>query len=109
MADVLRATRDDYKLGSVPVVAVVSPDRALSLQETLRGEGRLTVSTETGDAQTLTSAIEQAVGSAGGAQITGDEATTYALTALSLLRDVALGQSVYRVVEAEGALIGALD
>ncbi len=108
MANLLRQTRDDYKLGSVPVVALVTPDRAMSLRETLRGEGRLTISTETGDAQTLASAIEQAIGAVGGTQITGEESTRYALNALQLLREVALGQSVYQVGAAEAALIGAL-
>lgn len=108
MADLIQATREDYKLGSVPVVALVTRDRALSLQDAFRNERRLTISPETGDAQTLASAIEQAVGGAGGAAIAPEDQTTYALTSLEILRDIALRQTVYNVSDAEAALIAAL-
>jgi hypothetical protein len=108
MGSLLQQTGRDYMLGAVPIVSVTSRDRQITLQETFGGERRLLSVVDTGDVQTLASAVEQAMATAG-PQIDEAMADDLALTALSLLRDIALRGSVYRVAEAEAALVTALE
>lgn len=105
----LRETQADYKLGTVPIVAVVGNDRMLTLNETFANETRLTVTAETGDAQTLGSAIEQALAATGAAEQSEEQRLALAVEALDELYEVGIGRSVYDVAVAEPALVAALQ
>ena len=102
--------RRHYKLAAVPVLAVGREDVVSALQ---RRHARIplfhSAPLDSGG-HIPDDAVAAAAASAVGAPIDAEEAAGYALTALELLRDVALGDGVvYGASDAEPALIAALQ
>jgi hypothetical protein len=104
----LGRTKDDYKLGSVPVLAVVTPGQQIDLQERLGDERRLQ-STVAGDPEALAAAVEQITETMAGSALTAEQSTDFALTALALLGEIALNGQVYNVTDAQPAITAALN
>lgn len=103
-------TATDYKLAAVPILALTTPVDQIALRAEFHDDRRLFLALTEDDPDELEAAVERARRSAVGAEIGGEEATAFALTALRLLRDVALGDpAIYNVVDAQPAMTLALD
>ncbi len=101
--------RQNYKLSASPFVAVVEPAGQPGLNRAIGGKAGVIVTAVSDDPQVLVSAIEPLLGDYAGRPIESDEAEQYALTALGLLREVAMvGSDVYPISDAEPALLLAL-
>src|SRR5205085_869675 len=102
----------DYKLGGVPVIAITGLGDRAELARRLGDNPRRFSTVQAGDdlkTVDLKAAIEQANAAASGAAITADEANNYAMTALRILREIALSRGeVFHVADAQAALVGAL-
>jgi hypothetical protein len=104
----VRRTGSDYKLATVPVLAVVTVGDQIDLARRMGSDRRLST-TVAGDAAQLRSAIEQSSRSLAGEPITGDEAAIYATTAIAMLQLIALeSKGVFNPMDAQPALIDAL-
>ncbi len=116
LAKVLNQASTDYKLASVPVIAVLPPNRlnAARVRFARRIEANRLFPVEAADdtitKELLEPMIQQATAAYVGAAIEADEAEQLALRALALLREVALarGDKVFRVTDAQAALVDAL-
>lgn len=109
IGEVLRATTNDYRLGALPVVAVTSLAQQIRLHELFADESRLTPVVASAESDQMTAAIEHALSTYAGDPIGADEGADMALTALWLFADLALNSNVYRVTDAQPALIDALS
>ena len=102
--------RQDYRLASAPLVALVTEEERQSAALRFREDRHVHLTGSEGQAASLPTAIEQAITTTAGQPIDAKEAAGYASTALMLLREVSLANSpVYHVAEAEPALIDALS
>ncbi len=100
----------DFKLASIPVLAVSSPADQYELTARMPNERRLTVVANNADEATMRAALENARASVAGVEISSEQASDYAVKALAMLRDVALiSGKVYNVVDAQPALTLALN
>lgn len=102
-------TANDYKTGSVPILALQSVEQQIRLRNALGENTRVTPALISDDAEELKTAVESAFSAYTGDGIGADESTEFALTALTLLREVALGSDIFNVAEAQPALIQALS
>jgi HEAT repeat protein len=103
-------TRGDYRLGSAPVLALVSADAQDDMNDYAKDKPRVSVGLNTDDNATLDQAVQAATSAAGSEPIGLEEGTDLAVEALDLLRDLAQQrQSVYQVADAEPVLANALQ
>lgn len=124
--DTFQQTQQDYKLSLTPVVAIAAPADQYRLEAEIGDNPRFNVTTPPAEAEqqeaapadgsedadtssALRNAIEQATRAYAGEALTGEQSTEVALAALQSLRDIALAESVYRIGDAEAALIRALE
>jgi len=102
-------TAIDFKLNSSPLLALVSPGDQIRLKAELT-QPRVTPIVQTQVADELAPAVEAARDKVTGEPIEGEEALAFAVTAIELLRDIALTKSdVYNILDAQPALEGALS
>lgn len=104
-----RRTELDYKLAATPILAVVQPGQQFQLRDAVGDEPRISSTVAGANQGELVAAIEQAIQSYAGGAMGDAESEQVALTALQVLRDVALGSRVYNVADALPALVRALD
>ena len=106
----LEQTNGDYKLGAVPVLALVAPEVQAVVAERARQllPRLISGAAASDDPQRLGKAVEDTVASYAGTAMDAGQSTTFALMALGVLRDVALASDVYNIVDAQPALIQAL-
>jgi len=106
----IQQTADLNRLVAVPIVAVVSPDDQSQLRRDAHNMSRLYTTVAATDPQELENVINEAAQAFAGPPISEEQATAYAATALTLLREVALGSShVFTISDAQPALIDALN
>ncbi len=102
-------TSSDFKLNQAPIVALVSPADQIRLKTEFAENPRMAPVVKQADNAALGEAIEAARGRLAGSPIEAEEGLEFALTALFLLRDLALGDgSVYNVLDAQASLEQAL-
>ncbi len=105
----VRRTGGDYKLATVPVLAIVTTGDQIELSRRMNTEKRLST-TVAGDPAQLRSAVEQSAKSLSGEPIAGDEATGYATRAIDMLGLIALeNKGVLNPMDAQPALVSALS
>jgi HEAT repeat protein len=106
----IRNTANDYKVASVPTVAIVTPADRIELAQRLRGNQRVVTAEISEDAASLRPAIEQASAAYAGQAVSPEEGQEFALRAINLLRDIALNTAgIYNVTDAQPALVGAMN
>ncbi|MBB6430895.1 hypothetical protein [Algisphaera agarilytica] len=103
----LADSQGNYKLASTPIVALAGPEEQARLSGDFENEGRISVILEGAD--TLTAAVEQLAASYSGSSLTPEESKEFALSALSLLREIAVSETAYNVNDALPALIEAVQ
>ena len=109
-SDLYQQTIVDYKLAAVPFVVMARKVDAPGLNRTFDGNRRVIVTEAGPQADELRAAVELARSSYAGKEISADEATAYASTALGLLRDLTVSRDeVYNVQDAVPALIEAVN
>ena len=102
-------TANDYKTGSVPILALQKTTaQQIRLSNAMENNTRVSPVIFSDDADELKAAVDAAFSAYTGDGIGADESTQFALTALGLLRDVAVGSEIFNVAEAQPALIQAL-
>jgi HEAT repeat protein len=101
------ASRGNFKLASAPVLAVVSTADQSSVANLFENDPRVTVVAV--DNADLDQAIDLAEAGFSGAELSAEEATDFALTALSLLETIALVSSPFEINDALPALIAAVE
>ncbi len=102
-------TANDYKTGSVPILALQTVEQQIRLGNALGDNTRVSSALISDDADELKAAVDAAFSAYTGDGIGADESTEFALTALRLLREVAVGSEIFNVAEAQPALIQALS
>lgn len=104
-----RDSEHDYNLAAVPIIAIVSAEDQSDLKRRFRDHHRLHTVDTAEIEQDLESAIAQAR-SEYDTIMSSEEAQHFALRALSLLREVAVGEyDVFNVADAKPSLLQALD
>ncbi len=105
----IAGTGVDFKLNAAPLLALVSPGDQIRLRAEVT-QPRVTPVVATLDSGELGPAVEAARAKVTGQPIEGDEALAFSLTAIELLRDIALTKSdVYNILDAQPALEQALS
>ncbi len=102
-------TANDYKTGTVPILALQSVEQQIRLGNALGETTRVSSALMSDDAKELSVAVEAAFGTYTGDGIGADQSAEFALTALRLLREVAVGSPIFKVAEAKPALVRALS
>jgi HEAT repeat protein len=102
-------TASDYKTGSVPILALQTLEQNIRLGNALGDSTRVSRAVISDDPEDLKIAVEAAFSAYTGESIGTDESTQFAITALRLLREVAVGSPIFNVQEAQPALIQALS
>ena len=102
------STINDYQLGAVPILALAPTESEVRISDWAEDKRRVAATSRTTDPQELQTAVDKATASYAGDSIDAEQATAFALAALATLREVALDSDVYRVVDAQPALIAAL-
>lgn len=96
-------------LAATPVLAMVSPQGAIDLGQSFRGNDLVTVRSRSITESMFQEAANQLITRASGGPISAAEARDYQSRALAVLRDIAIaGGSVYRSEDAAAPLIRAL-
>ena len=99
----------DYKLSSVPLIVLATPGNMATMNQAFEGQRGIYVIAGAQQAADLEPAVAQAAADHGGAPISVDEGYDYAMSALEMLAQIALGSSeVFNVTDALPALIEAL-
>lgn len=102
-------TLSDFKLNQSPILGLVSPGDQIKLKSDFHDVARVFPAVAALDAEALGPAVEGASSTVSGAPIGAEEGLEFAVTALLLLRDIALGDGkVYNVLDAQAALEQAL-
>ncbi len=102
-------TVNDYKTGSVPILALQTQEEQVRLGNALGpNDTRVSSALMSDNTDDLATAVQAATNAYMGSAISAEESTQFALTALRLLREVAVDSDVFNVMEAEPALIQAL-
>lgn len=103
-------TTDDYKTGAVPILALLTKEQQVRLGNAMgENDKRISSALFSEDAKDLKAAVQAATIAGQGKALTAEESTDFALTALKLLREVAIDSNVFNVMEAQPALIQALS
>lgn len=106
----LGAARTSRKLLAVPVVAIAGPADKIRLDRDLGTDRRVQTWIAGGTDEQFQAAVEQVVERTTGGRITEAESMQYAAEALETLEKIALsGTEVYRVSDAQSALLEALE
>jgi len=100
-------SQGNYKLAATPIVALASVDDQARLSGEFENEGRISVILDGAD--TLAAAVEQLSASYSGSTLSPQESQAFALSALSLLREIAVSDTAYDVMDALPALIEAVQ
>lgn len=100
-------SQGNYKLASTPIIALAGAQDQARLSGEFEGEDRISVILDGAD--TLTAAVEQLSASYSGSTLSPQESQAFALSALSLLREIAVSQTAYDVMDALPALIEAVQ
>lgn len=100
-------SQGNYKLASSPIVALAGAEDQIRLSGEFEDEDRISVILDGAD--TLTAAVEQLSASYSGSTLSPQESQAFALSALSLLREIAVSQTAYDVMDALPALIEAVQ
>lgn len=99
----IEATEANYKLASSAIIALTTPAGLSGLSAKYEDDPRVSVIAQADD---LAAAIEYAVTSYSGEAITKDQATEFALSALSLLEDIAASDdTVFDIQDAMPSLV----
>ena len=107
--DLHRQASTDYKLASVPTIALVSPADQIELNRVFDGDSTILSAISVDKAADLKAAVEAATKGTTGNPITADEALQYANTAINLLHGIAIDRSnVFGIAAAQPALLEAL-
>ena len=102
------AASDISKLQAAPVVVLAPADRA-SAEQAFRNNPRVSVASAGSGPQQLAESVQQAAASVSGGQLSQEQATGYALTALDLLLNLAMDPAgPFQASNAQPALIAAL-
>jgi len=101
-------TANDYKTSSVPILALQTLEQQIRLGNALGETPRVSSALISDDPEALKNAVEASLSAYTGSPIDAAESTRFALTALRLLREVALGNTIFDVSQAQPALIQAL-
>jgi hypothetical protein len=102
-------TANDYKTGTVPILALQTLEQQIRLGNALGETTRVSRAVISDDTQALSGAVEAAVGTFRGDNIDAEQSMQFALTALRLLREVAVCSPIFNIAEAQPALIQALS
>ncbi len=102
-------TANDYKTGTVPILALQTLEQNIRLSNALGETTRVSPAVMSDDTKELNAAVEAALSTYTGDGIDAAQSTEFALTALRLLREVAVGSDIFNVAEAKPALIHALS
>lgn len=102
---VVNDTAGDYRLGAVPVLAVVSSGTQIELNERLGDNARVTTTLIPNEAEAMSATIDAALQLVAPQTLSGDEAQWQTAEALQLLGTVALASEVYNIQDALPALI----
>lgn len=100
-------SQGNYKLAATPIVALTSADDQARLSGEFENEDRISVILEGAD--TLAAAVDQLSASYSGSTLSPQESQAFALSALTLLREIAVSQTAYDVNDALPALIEAVQ
>jgi len=104
----IRQTTDVYKLTATPVLAVVGAVDQVAVVREYRDDPRVSTTNALEDDAQLTEAIESIMAESGKDAISPDQADEFAITALTLLNEIAIGSGqIFNAADAEGA-VGAL-
>lgn len=99
----IEATEANYKLASSAIIALTTPAGLPSLSAKYEDDPRVSVIAQADD---LAAAIEYAVANYSGEAISEDQATEFALSALSLLEDIAASDdTVFDIQDAMPSLV----
>jgi len=98
----------NYKLQGAPMVVLARPGDVVTLNRRFRDDPTVIVSSSEATRSEVTSAIVQALATMQAGEIDAEQAEQYAVTALELLRDLAVAD-LFDVVLAEPGLIEALS
>ncbi len=101
-------TANDYKTGSVPILALQTVEQQIRLRNALGDNTRVSPALISDDPAELKAAVEAAFGAYAGESIDAAQSTEFALTALRLLREVAVVSPIFEVAQAQPALIQAI-
>lgn len=102
-------TSGDFKLNASPMLALVSPGDQIILRDELTAPRFMPIVASLDSAE-LAPAVEAVRDRMVGTPIEGEEALNFALSAIDLLRDIALTKSdVYSILDAQPALQQALE
>jgi len=105
----IRQTTDVYKLTATPVLAVVGAVDQVAVVREYRDDPRVSTTNALEDDAQLTEAIESIMAESGKDAISPDQADEFAITALTLLNEIAIGSGqIFNAADAEGALIEAI-
>ncbi len=97
-----------YKIAASPLVVLAAPGELTAVNRLLAGEVNVAITRQDAGNIEITEAINQAFDSMRGGAIDAEAASDYALEALGLLREIAMGSRVYDAALAKPALILAL-
>lgn len=102
-------TTNDYKTGAVPILAMQTVEQQVRLGNALGDDTRVSSALISDDTEALKAAVEAATAAYTGDSIGATQSNEFALSALALLRDVAIDSSVFQVTDAQPALTQALS
>ncbi|MEZ6191693.1 MAG: HEAT repeat domain-containing protein [Phycisphaerales bacterium] len=103
-------TANDYKTSAVPILAIQSEEQNIRLKNSLGDDNtRVRPALMSDDTEALKAAVESATASYTGESIGATQSNEFALSALALLRDVAIDSNVFQVTDAQPALTQALS
>lgn len=105
--DALNDSQGNYKLASTPIVALTNAEDQARLSGQFENESRISVILEGAD--TLAAAVEQLAESYSGSTLTPEESKEFALSALSLLREIAVSETAYNVNDALPAVVEGIQ
>ena len=104
-----RQALEDYKLSTVPILALSSQSDQIDLARTFANDSRIHSALATQESAKLKAAVEKSVADATGAAIPAEDGLKLASESLKILRELAVsGNGVYSVSDAQPALIEAL-
>ncbi|MEM1028094.1 MAG: HEAT repeat domain-containing protein [Planctomycetota bacterium] len=100
-------SQGNYKLASSPIVAMAATEDQARLSGQFQDDQRVSVILEGAD--TLSAAVQQLTSSYSGSTLSSQESQEFALSALALLREIAVSETTYEVTDALPALIEAVQ
>jgi len=106
---VVKSSAGDYRLGAVPVLAVVSSATQIELHERHGDNARLVTTLIPAEAEGMADALDAALTLVAPQTLGDEEAQAQAFEALSLLATVALASDVYRIEDALPALAASVQ